>query len=310
MGKQEQQNTEKKKNQNGVLITLDPDFPDMWYRRKLTEGLRLPEFLSEQLEEYEKKLKDIQMGNRAVTPRKAICDICMNGISYRIYDVFLDHGQIYAYGMELNIPYDQKQKAEFFRITHNNEFHTISEQQQQQMCQVYSWEYRLLDVVPKCVRHLLWDHIDKIQLNSFLAERNHSYTVPEVTGWIPRPFPHGKAHVVIRNTIDPVSVTNGITVGSDRGIRTPLDGYMIADIVGLPEIRDTFVALAYQKQEEKAVPICEKPVYFLFKRDKKKKLDISRIPDCDLEFYLEKCGLLERFTLIMAQLKDLQFLYV
>lgn len=310
MARQMHEETEKKKNQNSVLITPDPDFPDMWYRRKLTEGLNPPEFLQDQIKEYEEKLQDIQMGNRAVTPRKAICDICMCGVSYRIYDIFLDRGRTYAYGIELNIPCHQKQNTVFFRLTEKNEFRFISEQQQQQMRQIYAWEYRLLDVVPRCIRHLLWDKLDKIQLSSIMTERNYSYTVPEVTGWLPRPFPYGKVHVAIHNTVNPISVRKGITIGSDSRISTPLDGHMVADIVGLKGIRDTFVALAYKKQEEKEIPVCEKPVYFLLERDKKQKLNISRIPDSDLKFYLEKCGLLERFALIMSQIEDLGFLYV
>ena len=304
-----QENTEKEKKHESILISPDQDFPDLWYRKKLTEGMKLPKFLLEQSKEYDEKLKEIQLGTRSVTPRKIICSVTIGGATYLIYDIFIERGKTYAYGLEVDVPYNQTQKAEIFRVIRSNEFRTVSEQQRVDLFQLYTWEYRLLDVIPQCVRHLIWDHVDIVQKNSYYTEQNHSYTVPEVTGWLPRPFPYGKVHIVIRNTTNPVKAVKGFAVGPDTKVSTPLDGYMVADIVGLPHIRDTFVALAYPRYGEKEMPILDKPYYFLFKRDEKQKLEISKIPDSDLEFYMEKCGLLERFALIMTQLQDLQFLY-
>ncbi|MGN0266101.1 MAG: hypothetical protein ACI4D7_00305 [Lachnospiraceae bacterium] len=309
MEKRVQENTEKKEKQEPILLSPDQDFPDLWYRKKLTDDMTPSKFFLEQSKKYDEKLKAIQSGTRSVTPRKIICSMTMGGATYLIYDIFIERGVKYAYGLEVDVPYNQTQKAEMFRVTRNNEFRTISEQQRVDLFQLYTWEYRLLDVIPRCVRHLIWDHVDIVQENSYYTEQNHSYTVPEVTGWLPRPFPYGKLHIVIRNTTDPVTAVKGFGVDPDTKVSTPLDGYMVADIVGLPHIRDTFVALAYPKYGEKVMPILDKPYYFLFKRDEKQKLEISRIPDSDLEFYLEECGLLERFALIMTQMQDLQFLY-
>ena len=309
MEKRVQENTEKKEKQGPILLSPDQDFPDLWYRKKLTDGMKPSKFFLEQSKEYDEKLKAIQLGTRSVTPRKIICSMTMGGATYLIYDIFIERGKTYAYGVEVDVPYNQTQKAEIFRVIHSSEFRSISEQQRVDLFQLYSWEYRLLDVIPQCVRHLIWDHVDIIHTNSYYTEQNHSYTVPEVTGWLPRPFPYGKVHIVIRNTMDPVTAVKGFWVDPDTKVSTPLDGYMVADIVGLPHIRDTFVALAYPKYGEKVMPILDKPYYFLFRRDEKQKLEISRIPDSDLEFYMEECGLLERFALIMTQLQDLQFLY-
>ena len=66
MEKRVQKNTEKKEKQEPILLSPDQDFPDLWYRKKLTEGIKLPKFLLEQSKEYDEKLKNVDKEAEAI----------------------------------------------------------------------------------------------------------------------------------------------------------------------------------------------------------------------------------------------------
>ena len=71
------------------------------------------------------------------------------------------------------------------------------------------------------------------------------------------------------------------------------------------QFKDCFVAFAYPQINYCIDVLKKKPVYFFIERDADLNLSIKKIQEKDLKFFLEDCGVLERFTLIVMQIETL-----